>query len=462
MLVIPGIAALLTYIYVRPHEVLPALKDLTIMQVLSVAAFGYVLDLRLGVTRLRPSLFLVVGTGFFMWAFVVGAIKAPDRLGELLPVLTASLALFLFTSQGIQSFRGFAAATNVLLVITLLLAFVGIQQGASHRECIVTAPDSEASAAATALGVEQGVEGRPCETRRDCYDSDSMGSEFICERPGLLGTHSIGGRVRYLGVLQDPNELAWAVSMGLPFAFAWYERRRSLARLGGVAAAVVACVLCAIMTRSRSGQIALSALLAIYFIRRLGWRGAVVGALASLPLMVFGGRSGAEADSSRDERLECWLEALGLWRENPFLGVGTRQFSEHHYLTAHNSWMLALAEMGPVGLFLWTAAVYVAFKIAIQVQRDLAGDPEAVAARVSAFALMASLVSMVLSATFLSIAYHPGLWIQLGLAGAVQASVQRHRPDWRLRWRRADLVFIILIDVALVGGIWLYLKMKGL
>ena len=49
------------------------------------------------------------------------------------------------------------------------------------------------------------------------------GVEYMCEHPGFLGTHSIAGRVRYRGLLKDPNELAWAVGLGVPFAFALYE-----------------------------------------------------------------------------------------------------------------------------------------------------------------------------------------------------------------------------------------------
>jgi O-antigen ligase len=175
--------------------------------------------------------------------------------------------------------------------------------------------------------------------------------------------------------------------------------------------------------------------------------------------LLLGGRS--DADSSTQERLECWMQALDIWRQYPLVGVGARLFTQHHYLTAHNSALLALAELGPIGLGLFTAVIYAAFKITIQVQRDFAARPEAQSVRIGAFATLAGLTGLVASALFLSLTYHVALWIQLALAGAIQAAVWRHDPDWRLRWRWRDTVTVVGLDVALIAGISVYLKLKG-
>ena len=83
------------------------------------------------------SLLLVTSVSFFAWTLLTIAIKAPERMGEQLPLLAAALVLFLVTSQGVQSIRGFRAATGVLVGITLILAIVGILQGATPKICIV-------------------------------------------------------------------------------------------------------------------------------------------------------------------------------------------------------------------------------------------------------------------------------------------------------------------------------------
>src|SRR6185295_19796188 len=131
----------------------------------------------------------------------------------------------------------------------------------------------------------------------------------------------------------------------------------------------------------------------VYFVRRFGWKGALLGGVLGLPVMLLGGREGGE--SSTEERLRAWAEAYDMWRENPLMGVGAHEFGEHYYQTAHNSYLLALGDLGPVGLFLWTFCIYLAFKIAIRVQTDFAHRPEAAAARSAAFAMLAGLVGTV-------------------------------------------------------------------
>jgi hypothetical protein len=460
MFVLPGIAVLVAYIYLRPHEIFPALHGLGFPTVLSFALFGYLLDIKLGTTRLpRLSPLLVFTFAFFLWAMLTVGIKAPDALGESLLFFAGPIGLFFLISQGVGGVRGLTVVSSTVLVITLILAILAVHQGLSPTVCI--AGDVSTSGMINTEGTVAEQDFRPCATRADCVEGGRPDQDYLCEHNGLAGTTSIGGRVRYRGVFQDPNELAWAMSMSLPFAFAWLERRprdkRHRDRLL-VGLALVVIVACNVMTRSRSGQISLIATLGVYFVRRFGWRGVGVGAVVAAPVLLMGGRSD---DSSTQERLECWQQALDLFRENPFAGVGARQFTQHHYLTAHNSALLALAEMGPIGLVLFTTAIYLVFKITIQVQRDFAARPEAQALRTGAFATLAGLTGMVVSALFLSLTFHIALWIQIALAGAIQTAVWRHDPDWRMRWRWRDAAFVLGFDAALVVGITLYLRLKG-
>jgi O-antigen ligase len=293
----------------------------------------------------------------------------------------------------------------------------------------------------------------------------SPGREYLCEHVGVMNTISVTGRVRFRGIFEDPNELAWSLSVALPFVFAWFERRRVTRGGMQVGPAIVtllvlaACVYCNIMTKSRSGQISLIATLGVYFLNRFRWKGLALGAALAVPIMMLGGRSD---DSSTQERLECWSAAMSLWREHPLTGVGGRQFVQYHYLTAHNSVMLAVAETGPVGVVLLTAVVYAAFKMTLRAQRQLAGLPEAAEARAVAFATVAALTGTVASCFFLSITYHVAFWVVLGLAGAVHAMVARHDPDWHLPWSMRDTAIVLGLDIAILTFTALYLKSKGL
>ena len=51
--------------------------------------------------------------------------------------------------------------------------------------------------------------------------------------------------------------------------------------------------------------------------------------------------------------------------------MGLGQFGEYHYLTAHNSYLLALAELGPIGMLLFSIVVYLSLKIPLGVLRQV-------------------------------------------------------------------------------------------
>jgi hypothetical protein len=451
MFLIPGISALFTFIYLRLTEVFEVLRPVNLNWVVAFVALGFLLDVRLGVTRLRGSAFLVAALVLFVLYLIGAAIKVPNRVQEQIIILSASLIAFLFVSQGVQTLRGIGVAAGVLLALTVAVAAIGVDQGLSTPMCY-----RQGNADDVSMG--EIMDGRPCHEMADCHEGGLPDREYACEHPGLFETHSINKRVRFRGVLEDPNELSWVVAMGVPLAFALYERRRSLLRLVVLVGTLVISTACIIMTESRSGQLTLAAVLAVYFIRKFGVRGVVLAAMAALPVLLLGGRSD---EASTEERLECWSEGLSMWRENPFLGVGPGQFVEHHYLTAHNSFVLTLAELGPIGLLLWSTVMYLAFKITIRAHADLAGRPETAVARTWATALLASMIGMLVSAFFLSIAYHPILWTFLGMVGALYAAVRAHDPSWKVRFGWRDLSFVVGADIAIVAGIAVYLRIKG-
>ncbi len=456
MLIVPAIVTLFTYLYWRPQQILDLFRFVTIEFSASLAVFAYLLDARAGAVRPRGSPLLALLGGFTLWSVITMVVKAPDRMSEQLVKLAVPFLVVVLVSEGIQSLRGFRVAARTLLLFTVGLAALGVEQGLAPTGCFLTYEVEVADA------VSEGFDGRPCTSREQCYEGGAPNADYLCEHQGLLGTASFTGRVRYRGILDDPNELAWALSMGIPFIFVFYEGRPSRKRLAVLVAAVGVTLTCVIMTGSRSGQLSLLANLGVYFIRRYRVRGVIAGLVAAVPLLLLGGRSDPNAQSSTDERLNCWSEAIGMWRENPVVGVGSGQFLEHHFQTAHNSFLLALAEAGPLGLLLWTSAIYFAIKVTVRIQVDLRGRPEAAMARSWAMALMASMVGLVTSAVFLSLTYHPILWIFLGMIGALYAAVRKHQPDFRVAFRLPDLLLVGSLDVAFIAFIAVYLRLKGI
>jgi O-antigen ligase len=266
-------------------------------------------------------------------------------------------------------------------------------------------------------------------------------------------------------VLQDPNELALAGGVGLPLAFAFGQvRKRRLGQRAVTWAAFALVLLCAVLTGSRGGQLVFATVLGAYFARRFGTRGIVIGGALALPLLLLGGRSGAEADSSTTERLDLLTEALSMWRSHPVLGVGLGQFTEWSYMTAHNSYLLALAELGFPGMVLFTSIVYLSAKIPLVAYRTFTPEGNvlftegAPLTRPWAMAMTAAFAGLALGIFFLSFTYHYVLWIYIGLSGAFYSAIHAHHPSFRVRFNARDLAFVVAIDIAIIVLVFFYTK----
>lgn len=439
MFALPGLLTLIFVDYLRPQEYFPALRALPLLHLSAgLAGLGLVLDLRLGLSRLKAAPHLVPAVLFFLWCLVTMLVRAPGQVLPRAPGLLVPLAIYLLVAHAIQSFRMLQVTCGLLLAICFALAAFGVHQAFAphgcHRETIVRGDPVLL------------FDGRPCSDHNACEgEGAEPGLNYRCEKVGLLGTSSVNDRVRYRGTLEDPNELSLALSIALPFAFTFFERRRSFARLLLVVVTAGMVGVCAYFTQSRGGQLVFLAVLAVYFVRRVGAaRGAVIGVLLALPLLIFGGRGGAE--DSTMERTECWWIGLHLFVRSPGFGVGSGQFTEHHYLTAHNSWVLAAAELGLPGLLLWTSVIYLATKIPIQALRAQLAP----VARSWAVALLASMAGLIVGITFLSYNYKDVLWIYVGLTGVLYQAITRHEPRFRIEFGLRDLGLVALIDAALV------------
>jgi O-antigen ligase len=201
--------------------------------------------------------------------------------------------------------------------------------------------------------------------------------------------------------------------------------------------------------------------LAVYMIRRFGWRGVAVAALVSLPAVLLGGRSGAEARESGEFRLESWAAGFDMIRQAPLLGVGKGMFVQYHFLTAHNSYVLAAAELGLVGYVLWAGLLYVSLKTAFVAVLHLERIPQAAVARAWALAILASTCGLMAGMLFLSLTFHHVAWIHLALCGALHNVVRRHDPTWRVRFAARDLAAVVVGALGLLAVTAAYLRLQG-
>jgi hypothetical protein len=463
MFALPGIIALVFFIYVRPQEVVTDLQRLPLLYMFfGLAIFGLAVDLRLRVNKFSGTPQLPWAVMLFLWALLSLAIQAPDQLIRGGMEFAVVVTVFVVVAHSIHTFRGFQIVTGVLFALVLTLAVIGSHQGVAPWGCVQVDPDGTGD-------ITQGVpDGRSCRAHEhlDCYlrGEPEPGADYICERVGLLGTTSIAGRARYRGVLQDPNELAMVLCMGLPFVFAFYQRRRTLTRGLLVLATLGAVATCVYFTQSRGGQLVLASVLWVYAVYRWRWK-AVVAVLAAAPvllLMMMGGEGGrTDAAASTEERYEAWMTGIDLFRSSPIWGVGHGQFTEHHYLTAHNSYILPIAELGLVGMLLWGAVLYLSVKTLLLAVFRYHRMPEARVAFVWALALLSSFAGMMVGIFFLSFAWHFVFWIYAGLAGAYYSCVRTHDPDFQVRMGLRDWAAVAGLGMSLVVVMFLYLRLRG-
>lgn len=466
MLAIPGIISLIIFIYARPQEFFERLRAVPFLYVfLALALFGGLLDFRLGNVKLRSTPQLPWIVLLFAWSVLSLLVRAPGGAIAPLSGLAICIVLYLLIAHGVQSFRSLHVVAGVVLAMVILVCAVGAHQGFAPLGCVVV---DEATRGDTVAGTP---DERPCDTVDACYLGNAEpGAEYACEHIGLLGTTSVGGgRVRYRGVLQDPNELSLAGGAGLPLAFAFGQekKKRKLGRHALVAVTFALVLVCAVLTASRGGQLVFLAVLGVYFLRVFGLKGLALGATLAAPLLLLGGRSGEEASSSTLERLDCWATALSIWRSHPLLGVGLGQFDDYNYMTAHNSYLLALAELGVPGMLFFSIIVYLSAKIPFVVLRE-ATSAEAAAggalagassARPWAMALIAAFAGLSVGIFFLSFTYHYVLWIYIGLSGALFSAVRAHHPSLTVRFGLRDFELVAAADIAIVIFSYLYTRM---
>jgi hypothetical protein len=454
---IPGIAALTIFILARPQEFFTLLQRVPFLHLFTaLAVLGWVIDVRL--RRIQPigTPVLPWAIAFLGWAIVTVAIVVPNILIAKTIEMVILFALYGTIAHGIQKWRTFQVYCGVLMAVMMFIALVCFHQGRSAKQCVGGQEMTEQ--------VNGKPDGRVCETSEACYGSEAEpGLEYRCEHVGLFGTYSQEERVRYRGDMQDPNEVCIAIVAGGMALLIGFLRRKSnpLIQLACVVGSIIV-VLTVLATQSRGGLLGVALVFGIYMYRRFGLWSIVPAAAGALPLLLLGGRSGEKADMSTQLRYEAWATGVRLFKQSPIWGVGAGQFTEHHFLTAHNSFVLTLAEMGLPGLFLFVCLVYLTIKSLIVGLRTLAKVPGSEVAQVWGWALLSSWAVILFQINTLSYAYKSVLWIFFALVGAWSGCIRTHYPSFTVKLSWKDLLGITVgVLIYVFGFLPLFLRSKG-
>ncbi len=295
------------------------------------------------------------------------------------------------------------------------------------------------------------------------------GIEQVHMGAGWTGMPTVqDGRIQYVGIFCDPIVMALLLLIGLPLAMllsgrgGWLGLRRLFWWALGLAL-----VYGVYLTDSRGAFLAVMAMGGVWiWLKRGVLVAGILGTAGMAVLMMLPTRMQEldAGESSAYGRIETWYDGIQMFIEHPLFGVGVGNFTEHSWLTAHNSFVLVLAETGIFGYTVWLAMVVYCFLMPIMLLRlpaDLGNEeyqPLWTQERRVAMTLLIAQVGFYACAFFLSRSYVILLYILLGMvtgwyAGASQRwaglPAFRVQSDW-FKW--------CVVSVLSIIGLWLVIK----
>ena len=299
-------------LYIRPHEYAAGWQGLPILPILLMICFGSWLARQPKIFEAPQHRLLVVQLIVMCVSVVVngwggGAVTVASEFGAI-------LLLYYIVSTSVDSLERLRAIFLLLTVASVIMSVHGAQQ------------------------VESGT--------------------------AWTGATTVnGGRITYLGFLADPNDLAMSMLMTLPMCLYLTQPPagflvRQLCRIGTLI------ILYGIyLTNSRGAMLALGSMVFLYAILRFGfWRSVLIVPSLAIPILLSAPGRLSEMSSEEESaagRVDAWYQGFQMLISHPIFGVGKGMFTDHHWLTAHNSFVLVLAELGLVGYFVWLSVIAV-------------------------------------------------------------------------------------------------------
>ena len=387
-----GLVTYLLLLYTRPQDYVAAMQNLPIMLGLSVATFALMV-LHMAVRHRMIVLARVPQNYLMLWFFAAIILShlawvSPTVVDAAMDFVPTVVMYFLVATL-VATHAKLKLTVNLVVLCTLFLAGSGLVQ-------------------------------------------HFTGS-------GLGGKESYHGRIQAVGIFSDPNDLGLALVVVMPF---FYLKLTEFSKLWQKPLALIGLglILYALfLTQSRGGILALGVIVVLLMTRKLGRTfGMIAGATVFLAIFALAPRMGtiSTGEASAHGRVEAWSIGLDLFEAYPLFGVGAHNFTEYHFRTAHNSFVLCAAELGFVGLYAWIMLIYISIKnnqhIAKAVRatrmRDVAVYVETVRYGLIAFAT---------GAYFLSRTYNEMLFLLVGLSAAVTNIFVRESGErWQLIEKR--------------------------
>jgi len=179
--------------------------------------------------------------------------------------------------------------------------------------------------------------------------------------------HGIKVRLMGTGIFRDPNDMCVLLAFTMPLCLYWLltDTRAGWLRFTWLLPlAIVGTAL--ICTQSRGGFLAMLVGIVVLLRSRFGWfRTLLLGVLVLPLLFLLVGQRQANISTGEDtgqSRIQLWSDGLYMLRHTPLFGIGKDRYALEAGQVAHNSYVHAFAELGPLGGVLFLGAFYLALR----------------------------------------------------------------------------------------------------
>ncbi|MDN3652418.1 O-antigen ligase family protein [Thalassotalea ponticola] len=177
---------------------------------------------------------------------------------------------------------------------------------------------------------------------------------------GWTGQALIMERATYIGIYGDPNDFGMYVLITIPMMFYLLSESKGFIGKNYYRLAILASLYGIYISNSRGTLVGALALLGFYFYQKFGVLKTAIMSIFTLPivLLVMGKFRAIDLEeNSAQDRVLAWYDGIHMFFANTIFGVGKGWFTDFHSLTAHNSYILVLAELGMFGFVFWFAAM---------------------------------------------------------------------------------------------------------
>jgi O-antigen ligase len=275
-----------------------------------------------------------------------------------------------------------------------------------------------------------------------------------------LDVRSGSPRIQYIGLFADPNDLGMLFVMCVPLCVYFGQKGGFLAKLfwwAGTAFLMYGVYL----TNSRGAILALIAQFTIWSALRIGKITTGVAFSLLVPMVVAATRLTGGIDTQEEStagRIDAWYTALQLWQHHPLFGIGQGLFTDYNVLTAHNSWLLVLAETGFLGYFFWFTATTLSLLMLWKMMSSTAADGPILRVQTAdgrlAAALFMSTAGALGAAFFLSRSYSLLFFLLWGWAAGHYIGMRRRDPKLpKIEFDGARWIGFTLLSVGIAYAI---------